>query len=180
MSDPYRRRSHSEIYRNPWLHVEVHEIVHPTGVPGEHLLVCTPHASGVLVVDGDEVILERQPRFGSRSLEIEIVKGGADADESALQCAQRELREELGITAACWSSLGDALEIPSIMDHPVSLFLAQELTYGKTELEFNERIDAVRMRLDEALDAAAGGAINDAVTVTALFRYAHARLRRNF
>ena len=180
MSDPYQRRSHSEIYRNPWLYVEVHQIVHPTGVAGEHLLVCTPVASGVLVVEGDDVILERQPRFGARSHQIEIVKGGADDGESPLGCAQRELREELGVTAQRWTPLGEAYEIPSIMDHPVTLFLAEELTFGATDPEQNERIDAVRMPLDAALDAAASGEISDAVTVTALFRYAHARSRRNF
>src|SRR5487761_2648039 len=49
----YQRMRHHEIYRNPWISAEVHEIVHPTGVAGEHLLVVPPRASGVVIMDGD-------------------------------------------------------------------------------------------------------------------------------
>lgn len=175
MNDPYERRSHREIYRNPWLAVEVHDIVHPTGAAGEHLLLKTPAASGVLLIEGEECILERQPRFGARCEVLEIVKGGADSGETPLECAQRELREELGLEAADWMPLGDAYEIPSIMDAPVTLFLARGLTSVGAQPEANERIDAVRMPLAHAVAQAADGTITDAVTVTALFRYAWSR-----
>ena len=175
MGDPYTRLARREIYRNPWLGVEVHDIVHPTGASGEHVLIVTPAASGVLVIDGDDCILERQPRFGARQVVLEIVKGGADEGETPLECAKRELREELGLAAKQWSPLGDAYEIPSIVDHPVTLFVATDLEQFEALPEFNERIDAVRMPVGKAVEAAASGEIVDAVTVTALFRYASAR-----
>ena len=78
MNDPYQRISKRELYRNPWLAVEVHEIVHPTGALGEHLLVLSPRPSAVLVVEDDSFIFASQPRFGGRAHFVEIVKGGAD------------------------------------------------------------------------------------------------------
>ena len=171
MSDPYQRLSKRELYRNPWLAVEAHEIVHPHGEPGEHVLVATGHASGILVVDGEEFVLARQPRFAAKSVQLEIVKGGADVDESALECAKRELREELGIEAREWRDLGIAHEIPSIVDHPVTLFVASDITWVQTEMEAVERVEPVRIRQSEAYEAALNGDINDAITIAAFFRY---------
>ena len=171
MDDPYRRISKREVYRNPWLAVEAHDIVHPTGVQGEHVLVCGGRASGVLVLQDQTFIFARQPRFGARAMVLEIVKGGADDGETPLACAKRELREELGLQAASWMPLGTTLEIPSIMDTPVELFLATELSGVETDLENVEEITAVRMPVEEAYRAAIDGRIDDAVTLAALLRY---------
>ena len=156
-SDPYRRIGMRELYRNPWLAVEAHDIVHPNGAPGEHVLVVTPRACGVVVEDGSELLFARQPRFGARRFVLEIVKGGGDAGESSLQSAQRELREELGVVADHWVSLGSLYEIPSIVNEPVALFVARGVTYVAPEPEAEESIDLVRMDAGEALNAAAAG-----------------------
>jgi 8-oxo-dGTP pyrophosphatase MutT (NUDIX family) len=169
--DPYTRIAQREIYRNPWLSVEVHDIVHPTGTASEHLLVVSPAASAVLVVDGDSFVFARQARFGARSRVIEIVKGGADADESPILCAQRELREELGLEADAWSSLGIVHEIPSIVVPPVSLFVAAGIRHTAADQEAVEQIERFRMPVDEAYRAALDGRIDDAVTLAALLRY---------
>jgi ADP-ribose pyrophosphatase len=169
--DPYTRLSKRELYRNPWLAVEVHEIVHPTGTPGEHVLVVTPAACGVLVVDGEDFILARQPRFGARSRMLEIVKGGADEGEAPLACAQRELREELGIEASRWSPLGVVYEIPSIVSLPVALFTACGLRSVAADQESVEQVSAERIGIDDAYRAVVDGRIDDAVTLAAMLRY---------
>src|SRR5579884_3633979 len=120
----FQRLRSREIYRNPYLAVEVHEIVHPGGKTGEHALIVTPPAACVVVADGGDLLFARQPRFAAQADVVEIVKGGAEPGETPLECAQRETREELGIVAAHWSTLGRVYEIPSIVDAPVELFLA--------------------------------------------------------
>jgi 8-oxo-dGTP pyrophosphatase MutT (NUDIX family) len=167
----YRRISAREIYRNPWIGVEVHQIEHPGGKPGEHLLVVTPPASAVVVDDGGDLLFARQPRFGAGADVIEIVKGGADGDESAIECAKRELREELGIEASQWEPLGMLMEIPSIVSQAVTVFLARGITHVLDDPEDVERIDLIRVPAREAIAAAAAGKIDDAVTVAALLRY---------
>jgi ADP-ribose pyrophosphatase len=170
-SDAYRRKGHREIYRNPWLAAEVHEIVHPTGAPGEHLLVVVPSASVAIVEDAGELIFTRQPRFAARRRVIEIVKGGREPGETALACAQRELREELGYVAGAWTALGSIYEIPSIVSPAVELFVARDLSPSVAAPEFTEAIEAVRMTFAAAVAAVAGGELDDAVTLAALFRY---------
>jgi 8-oxo-dGTP pyrophosphatase MutT (NUDIX family) len=168
---PYQRLKEREIYRNPWVAVHVHEIVHPTGAAGEHIAIGTGRASGVLVVDRDAFVMARQPRFAADAQVLEIVKGGADEGESALACAQRELREELGLRAADWSTLGVVYEIPSIVEHPVALFVARDLRTVPSAPEQVEAIETVRIPFDDAYRAARDGRIDDAVTLAALLRY---------
>jgi 8-oxo-dGTP pyrophosphatase MutT (NUDIX family) len=168
---PYQRLARREIYRNPWIAVEVHEMVHPTGTPGEHVSIVTGRACGVLVVDGDAFVLARQARFAADCEMLEIVKGGANEGESIFACAKRELREELGLEAAEWMPLGDAYEIPSIVEHPVALFLATRTSDVSSAPEDVERIEAIRIPIEDAYRAALDGSLSDAVTLSALLRY---------
>jgi ADP-ribose pyrophosphatase len=168
---PYRRLAQRELYRNPWLAVHVHEIIHPTGAPGEHIAIEAGRASAVLVVDGDAFVLAAQARFAADARMLEIVKGGADAGEDALACAQRELREELGLLAEDWVPLGITYELPSIIEEPVALFLARDIRQVSSAPEEVEAIDAVRIPIDDAYRAARDGRIDDAVTLAAFLRY---------
>lgn len=167
----YQRLSSREVYRNPFLAVEAHEIVHPTGVTGEHALIVTPPCSAVIVADGGDLLFTRQPRFGAQAEVLEIVKGGAEPGESSLECAQRETREELGIVAVHWKELGRLYEIPSLMSSAIDLFVAHGIEHVDSEAEPIEEIELVRIPQDVAIAAAASGKINDAVTVAALLRY---------
>jgi 8-oxo-dGTP pyrophosphatase MutT (NUDIX family) len=168
----YERRARRVVYENPWLRFEAHDIVHPTGAPGVHGVVVTPPASAAVLVDGADVLLVRQPRFAVDAIVLEVIKGGREPDEDALQCAIRETREEAGVVAARWDALGETYEIPSIVQHPVALFLARDLSSSPLEAEEHELIEIVRMPFDDALAACADGRIDDAVTAIALLRAA--------
>jgi 8-oxo-dGTP pyrophosphatase MutT (NUDIX family) len=167
----YQRLASREVYRNPFLAVEAHSIVHPSGASGEHVLVVTPPCSAVVVADGGDLLFTRQPRFGAQSDMLEVVKGGAEGSETPLECAQREAREELGIVAVHWEPMGRLFEIPSIMSNPIDLFLAHGIEHVDTAFEPVETIELVRIPEVVAIQAAAAGQINDAVTVAALLRY---------
>ena len=171
----YERRAKRVVYENAWLAFEAHDIVHPNGAAGVHGVVVTPRASAVVLVDGGEVLLARQPRFAVDATVLEVIKGGSHEGESALACAIRESREEAGVVAAHWTSLGSCYEIPSIVKHPLALFLATGLSPSPLEPETVERIEIVRMPFDDALEACADGRIGDAVTAVALLRAKRAR-----
>ena len=171
MNGGYERIAKREVYRNPWLGFQVYEIRHPNGVLGEHGLVDSPIASAALIVDEDDVLLTRQARFGARTEVLEIVKGGAAGGESALACAQREAREELGVVAEAWEPMGFLYEIPSLMSGPVHIFLGTKIYHVETEFEPQETIELVRVPRKVAFAAAASGEMNDAITAGALLRY---------
>lgn len=166
----YLRNGRRTTYENRWLSFEAHDIVHPNGVAGEHGVVITPRSCAAFVLDGDDVVLARQARYAIDRVVLEIVKGGAAPDETPLAAAQRELREELGIVAARWDELGIVYEIPSIMQEPISLFLARDITAVTSDPEEVETIVAVRLPFRDALRAAGRGEIADAVTGAAFLR----------
>jgi 8-oxo-dGTP pyrophosphatase MutT (NUDIX family) len=166
----YVRRARRVVYENAWLRFEAHDIVHPNGTAGVHGVVVTPQASAVVLVDGDDVLLARQARFAVDRVVLEVIKGGRHPGEDGLACAQRESREEAGVVAAHWHALGVTYEIPSIVQEPVALFLGTGLTAAPLEPEAVERIEIVRMRFADALDACTHGRIDDAVTAVALLR----------
>jgi len=166
----YVRRAKRVVYENPWLRFEAHDIVHPNGTAGVHGVVVTPRASAAVLIDGEDVVLARQARFAVDRVVLEVIKGGGHAGEDGLACARRESREEAGVVAAEWYALGATYEIPSIVQEPVSLYLGTGLSRAPLAPEEVERIEVVRMRFADALDACADGRIDDAVTAIALLR----------
>ena len=167
------RRGSRVAYQNQWLAFEVHDIVHPNGVEGEHGLVMVPAAAGVIVIDGEDIVLTEQVRFAADRVMIEIVKGGAEEGETTADCAARELREELGLAAARWTPLGVAWECPSILAMPAQLYLAQDVRPVAADPEAVESIRPARFPFAEALERALTGGIDDGVTVAAIVRAAH-------
>lgn len=174
---PYRRVNKRIVYRNPWVEVEAHEVLHPNGRAGEHVLVRPPAGSGVVVDDDGDLLFARQMRFAAEMEFVEICKGGASGDEDALACAKRELHEELGLVAAQWEPLGELYELPSIVAGAFSLFLARGIEHVMDDQDEIETIELVRVPAAQAIAAAASGAITDAVTVAALLRYGVATKR---
>lgn len=169
----FERRAKRTVYSNPWISFEAYDIVHPNGTPGEHGMVINPPASAVVVYDDGVVYFARQARFAVDRVMLEIVKGGREDGESALDCARRETREEIGVEALRWDSLGMTYELPSIIQNSVALFVARDLSHVATQLERVESIETVRMPWSDAIAAAAGGGIDDAVSALALLRTAH-------
>jgi ADP-ribose pyrophosphatase len=166
----YRRVASRVVYENSWVRFEAHAIVHPTGVPGEHGLVITPPASAVVLLDGNDVLLVRQPRFAVDREVLECIKGGRHAGEDALACAIREAREEAGVVATRWDALGEAYEIPSLVQEPVALFLGRGLSPAPLPPEDVEQIAVERVPFADALAACADGRLDDAITALALLR----------
>lgn len=172
--EPYRRVNKRIVYRNPWVVVEAHEIIHPSGAAGEHVLVQAPAGSGVVVDDDGDLLFTKQMRFAADVSTVEICKGGAEEGEDALACAKRELHEELGLVASQWEPLGELYELPSIVAGSITLFLARGIEHVVDDQDEIERIELIRVPAAQAIAAAASGTIKDAVTAAALLRYGFA------
>jgi 8-oxo-dGTP pyrophosphatase MutT (NUDIX family) len=98
--------------------------------------------------------------------------GGAPLDEDLLLAAQRELKEETGLSAEQWTELMRLHTSNSITDECGVVFLAEGLAQGETAFEETEDLEVRKLPLDEAVAMVERGEITDAISVAALLAVA--------
>ena len=129
------------------------------------------HPGSVAIVAHDErwVYLVRQPREAvDEDGLLELPAGTLDVEgESALECAKRELAEEVGLAAETWAELHAIYASPGYLSEKLTIFEATGLTETAGEADEGEEIEVVRLPLAE-LDAALAE-IEDAKTLIGLF-----------
>jgi ADP-ribose pyrophosphatase len=129
---------------------------YPDGSESDREIVEHPGAVGIVAVDGDVVWLVRQPReaVGAESL-LEIPAGKLDVEgESPLDCAKRELVEEIGRKASDWQELKRTFPSPGFSQEEVTIFLAEGISdVPGHEPDPEERIEIVAWPLAD-LDGA--------------------------
>jgi ADP-ribose pyrophosphatase len=132
-------------------------------------VVLHPGAVVILpVLDADHVVLLRNHRFTIDETLWEVPAGTVEPNEPLQTCAERELAEETGYTAAKWRSLGYLYASPGVLNEKLHLFIAEDLTAGPPRPEADEQLQAVTVRLDEAIRMCLSGEIKDAKTITSL------------
>jgi 8-oxo-dGTP pyrophosphatase MutT (NUDIX family) len=134
----------------------------------EREMVEHPGSVGILAHDDEVVYLVRQPRevIGEDAC-LEIPAGTRDRDgEGALECAKRELSEEVGLAAERWVELQTVHPSPGFLDERVTVFEATGLVESTAEPDEDEQIEVVRLPLAGIGEALPG--ISDAKTLVAL------------
>jgi ADP-ribose pyrophosphatase len=137
------------------------------------------HPGGAAVValdDAGRVCLLRQYRHAAGGWLTELPAGKIDDGEPPLECAQRELAEEAGVTARQWEKLGECLSSPGILTEVLHLFLARDLAPAEARPEEHEVFETHWVPLEEAVDLAARGQLRDAKSLIGLF-WARERLK---
>jgi 8-oxo-dGTP pyrophosphatase MutT (NUDIX family) len=177
MSGPWTRRSRRIAYENPWITVFHDEVTRPDGTAGVYGVVHpAATACGIVVLDADDrTLLVGQHRYTLDEYSWEIPEGGVDADDP-LAGAQRELREETGVTAAEWHELGRFTLSNSVSDERGVLYLATDLSHGDSDPEPTEVLEVRWVPFAEALAMTLDGRITDAISIIGLQRVALARL----
>jgi 8-oxo-dGTP pyrophosphatase MutT (NUDIX family) len=149
------RIASKSIYEGVIAHVRVDEFRHADGSTSTREVVGHPGAVAMVAHDGRFIYLVRQPReaVGEEAL-LEVPAGKLDVpDEDRVECAKRELAEEVGKSASSWRELKRFYTSPGFAEEEVTVFLATELEDAEAEAEEEERIEVVAWPLDD-LDGA--------------------------
>ena len=172
------RHNRRVAYENAWITVWHDEVSRPDGSPGIYGVVHFENlATGVVALDDrDRIVLVGQHRYTLDAYSWEVPEGGVPAGETALEGAQRELREETGVQARTWIELARVDLSNSISDERAVLFLATDLTHGEAEPDATEALEVRWVLFDEALAMTLDGRITDVMSVAAIQRVALARL----
>jgi ADP-ribose pyrophosphatase len=151
-------------------------VTKPDGSTATCQFVEHPGAVAVLpMVDADRVCLIRSRRLTVGETLLEVPAGTREPNETPLETAQRELKEETGYQAGGWQKLGEFYTSPGILTERMHVFLATGLTPGPPHREANEEIENLVVTWDEALDLVDRGQIVDGKTLVALLSYERRR-----
>lgn len=159
-----------EVFSGKLLKVQRDHVRLPDGKMAQREYIRHPGACVVIAEVRPGVLLfVRQFRYPLGQIIIELPAGKIDPDDTLLGCAQRELQEETGYTAAHWQFLGSMHNCVGYSDERIDIFLARDLHGGAQDLDEGEFVEVFEMSLDEAEAAVCDGRITDAKTITCLF-----------
>ncbi len=165
-------------YQNPWMSIIEHEVIRPDNEPGIYGVVEVGSNSGIVAMNEKlEIILLDEYIFPFATTSLQIPSGQV-LGEDPLIGAKRELKEETGIIAENWISLGTFYLSGGISTQIGNLFLATGLTFEKSALEGTEDLIVTTIPLAKAVNLCVNSQIKDSVSIVGIFRAAE-YLRQN-
>jgi ADP-ribose pyrophosphatase len=126
------------------------------------------------------VLLIRQFRHAADDFIWEIPAGRLDPGETPATCAQRELEEEIGMTADVLSRLITIFTTPGFTDERIHLFLALGLKPGKQRRERDEFMEVQARKWSEVMSMIRSGEIKDGKTLVGLMYVECFRRKANY
>ena len=139
--NPWRTLSSEIKYHNPWISVREDQVQNPGGGQGIYGVVTMKNkALGIVPIDAEgNTWLVGQYRYPLNEYSWEIPMGGGLVELDILESAQRELKEETGLTAARWTRIARLHTSNSVTDEEGFVYLAEDLTPGAAGTRGNRR-----------------------------------------
>ena len=172
----YRTISSSTVYTGNAFSVSQEEVELPTGSVVKRDIVRHPGAVVILAItDNGQLLLVRQYRHSVGKSILEFPAGTLDPKELPLNCAKRELAEEVGQQAAKWQALGTLFPAPGFCDEKQHLFIARALSPFRLPGDEDEIIEVETLSVEQVESAIICGEMEDGKSISIFMR---ARLQK--
>lgn len=158
------------VFQGKLLQIDHCHVQMPDGRVALREIVRHVGAAAIVPVDGEgrvTLVWQYRPAIGQVTLEVPAGKLNFKGEDH-LTAAQRELREETGLTARSWRLLSDYVPTPGYSDEVIALYLATGLSQGQADPDDDEFLRLAKLPLSEAVDRVMRGEITDGKTVSAL------------
>ncbi len=162
----------TEIFDGVVLHVVKDDVELPNGRKSTREVALHNGAVAIVALaENGDVVMERQFRYPFDEVILEIPAGKIEKNETDPQkAAERELREETGITADSMRFIGYYYSSPAILSERIGLYLATGLHEGEREPDADEFLETERIPLKKLVEMVIDGQIPDGKTQAALLK----------
>jgi len=167
--NPWKTKGSEVKYSNPWITVIEDKVVRPDGKDGIYGVVDIGAGVAVLPIDdeGTAYMIE-QFRYPLGRKLLDVPCGVMEGNETPIEAAKRELKEELGIEAEEWTDLGVYEAIPGVIRYREYLFMARKLKFGESNLDGNESLELVKMPFKDVIEKVLRNEVKDEKTALLL------------
>lgn len=122
----------------------------------------------VAINSSREIYMVSQYRYMVGKTLLECVAGFIDKDEDSNKAAERELSEELGLTAKKIEHVATFERAGSVVVGKIHIYLATGISEGKQNLDDFEEIGIVKMKWEEVMNKIFDGEIVTVGTISAI------------
>ncbi len=165
----YKLVESKEIFKGEVLKLKVDTIELESGRRTEREVISHRGAVGLIPVDENgKITLVKQYRHATGKYLIEIPAGKLDEGEEPLDCARRELMEEVGVEAKTVDELARFYTTPGYSDEFFYLYIALDLKKGTPSQPEEEITGHIEVTFDEAVKMIKSGEIEDGKTIAAV------------
>lgn len=162
--------SKEKIFSGKIIDLNVHTVELQNGKTSKREII--NHAGGVAIIaykDSETLFMVEQFRKPIEGTLLEIPAGKIEKNEDVLQCANRELEEEIGYKAKELKYLGRIVTSPGFCDEYIFIYKAEELYKGRDDLgDEDEFINVKEIKVSRIKEMIREGKIIDAKTICAL------------
>ncbi len=133
------------------------------------------HPGGVCVVpinENGEVLMVKQFRYPFQEALVEVPAGKLEIGEDHREAGLRELREETGAVCEKFEYLGVCYPSVAYLTEKIHMYLATGLTFENQDLDEDEFLDVVKIKLEDAVEMIMNNELPDAKTQCAILKAA--------
>ena len=166
----------TKVFEGKVISVRVDTVELPGAKYAKREIVDHRGAAAILAVDENEnIYMVRQYRKACEEVLLEIPAGKLEIGEKPLDCAKRELREEVGIVADNMDYMLEFYTSAGFCNEKIHVFLAKGITLAQRDPDEDEIIEVEKFTIDEVLKKITYGEIVDAKTIIAILYYVNNR-----
>ncbi|MBR4097328.1 MAG: NUDIX hydrolase [Oscillospiraceae bacterium] len=133
------------------------------------------HPGGVCVVpinENGEVLMVKQFRYPFQEALVEVPAGKLEVGEDHREAGLRELREETGAVCEKFEYLGVCYPSVAYLTEKIHMYLATGLTFENQDLDDDEFLDVIKIKLEDAVEMVMNNELPDAKTQCAILKAA--------
>jgi len=158
--------SEKHIYTGNIISVDLATVTLPDGRQATRDIVRHPGASAVIPInENGEIYMVRQYRKPIDRVSLEIPAGKLDKGEDPRVCAERELKEETGLTAREITHIISIHSTPGFSNEVLHLYAATGLKEGQSCADADEFISTEKFTIAQLTDMILKGEITDAKSI---------------